>query len=81
MMPFVLFEIQFTLSLLVYILIATWYIKPLLSRLYREEALMPLLWVHAFRIVGGTIIAPGSVAAGVPVEFRMMIGYGDMATG
>lgn len=74
MMPFILFGIQFTLSLLVYALIAFWYITPRLSRLPREEALTPLLWVHAFRIVGGTILAPGSVAVGVPMEFRLMIG-------
>ncbi len=80
MMPFILFGIQFTLSLLVYALIAFWYITPRLSRLPREEALTPLLWVHAFRIVGGTILAPGSVAVGVPMEFRLMIGYGDLAT-
>jgi hypothetical protein len=43
-------------------------------------ALAPLLWVHAFRIVGGTILAPGAVAASVPAEFRTMIGFGDLAT-
>ena len=41
---------------------------------------MPLLWVHVFRIVGGTILAPGAVDAGVPMDFRVMIGYGDLAT-
>ena len=41
---------------------------------------MPLLWVHAFRIVGGTILAPGAVDAPVPAEFRTMIGYGDITT-
>jgi hypothetical protein len=46
-----------------------------------ELALVPLLWIHAFRIVWGSILAPGSVSPGVPTEFRVMIGYGDMATG
>jgi len=41
---------------------------------------VPLLWVHAFRIVGGTIFAPGAVEAGVPMDFRIMIGYGDLIT-
>jgi hypothetical protein len=71
---------QFTLSLVAYLLIAFWYVSPRLSRLSREMALAPLLWVHAFRIVGGTILAPGAVGAGVPTEFRTMIGYGDLAT-
>ena len=80
MEPIVLFGIQFTLSLIAYALIAVWYVMPRLSRLPREVALVPLLWVHVFRIVGGTILAPGAVDSGVPMEFRLMIGYGDMAT-
>jgi len=80
MEPIVLFGLQFTLSLVAYALLAFWYVVPRLSTLPRELALMPLLWVHAFRIVGGTILAPGAVDAGVPMEFRVMIGYGDLAT-
>ena len=80
MEPIVLFGIQFTLSLVAYALIAFWYVVPRLSRLPLEAALVPLLWVHAFRIIGGTILAPGAVDAGVPMAFRVMIGYGDMAT-
>ena len=41
---------------------------------------MPPLWVRGFRGVGGAILAPGAVDAGVPVAFRVMIGYGDLAT-
>src|SRR5437867_3985130 len=80
MEPIVLFGIQFTLSLLAYLLIAFWYVVPRLSGLPREAALVPLLWIHAFRIVGGTILAPGAVDAGVPMDFRVMVGYGDLAT-
>ena len=78
--PIVLFGIQFTFTLVVYSLIARWYVAPRLSRLPPELALVPLLWVHAFRIIGGSILAPGAVGPGVPTEFREMIGYGDMAT-
>lgn len=80
MEPIVLFGIQFTLSLLAYALLAFWYVVPRLSRLPREVGLVPLLWVHAFRTVGGTILAPGAVGPGVPMEFRTMIGYGDLIT-
>jgi len=78
--PLALFGIQYTLSLVAYGLIGFWYVAPRLSRLPRELALVPLLWVHAFRIVGGTILAPGAVDASVPLEFRTTIGYGDLAT-
>ncbi len=80
MPPIVLFGIQFTFSLAAYALIAWWYGAPRLSRLPREAALVPLVWIHTLRIVGGTILAPGAVDAGVPMEFRTMIGYGDIAT-
>ena len=76
----VLFNIQFTLALVAYALIAWWYVAPRLAGLSREKALVPLVWVHAFRIVGGTILAPGAVDAAVPAEFRTMIGLGDLAT-
>ncbi|HEY6680856.1 MAG TPA: hypothetical protein VI276_06570 [Actinomycetota bacterium] len=68
--PIALFGIQFTLNLAAYALIALWYVTPRLSRLPLELALVPLLWVHAFRIVGGTILAPGAVGPGVPTEFQ-----------
>ena len=80
MPPIVLFGTQFTFCLAAYVLIAWWYGAPRLSRLPRELALVPLVWIHVFRMVGGTILAPGAVDAGVPTEFRIMIGYGDMAT-
>ena len=80
MEPIALFSIQFTMSLLVYVLIAIWYVTPRLSRLPKELALIPLVWVHAFRFVGGTIFAPGAVDPAVPADFRTMIGYGDIIT-
>lgn len=80
MEPLALFAIQFTLSLAAYALIAVWYVTPRLARLPREVALAPLLWIHAFRVVGGTILAPGAVDAGVPMEFRTLVGYGDLLT-
>ena len=80
MEPIVLFSIQFTFFLAAYVIAAWWYVAPRLARLPRELALVPLVWVHAFRMVGGTILAPGSVDASVPSEFRTMIGFGDMTT-
>jgi hypothetical protein len=80
MSPIVLFGAQFTLSLVAYALIGFWYVAPRLSGLPVATALAPLLWVHAFRIVGATILAPGAVDPGVAMEFRAMVGYGDIAT-
>jgi hypothetical protein len=78
--PLVLFSIQFTFALVVYALAARWYMWPRITSLPPVVALVPLVWVHVFRFVGGSILAPGSVGPGVPSEFREMIGYGDMVT-
>jgi hypothetical protein len=80
MEPIVLFGIQFTFFLVAYALIGWWYVSPRLAGLPREAALVPLVWVHTFRMMGGTILAPGAVDAAVPAEFRTMIGWGDMVT-
>ena len=78
--PLALFSIQFTFALIAYALAARWYVVPRLRPLPVAVALVPLVWVHVFRIVGGSILAPGSVGAGVASEFREMVGYGDMVT-
>jgi hypothetical protein len=80
MEPIVLFGIQFSLSLAAYGLIAWWYVLPRLARMPREAALVPLLWIHAFRVIGGAILAPGAVDAAVPMDFRLAVGVGDMTT-
>ncbi len=80
MKPLILFGIQFTLALVAYALLAWWHLAPRLAKLDRHQALEPLVWVHAFRIVGGAILAPGAVGLGVSLAFRRMIGIGDMAT-
>ena len=80
MKPIVLFSIQFSLSLVAYALIAAWYVVPRLSERPRDAALQPLLWVHAFRVAGGAVLAPGAVAAAVPIAFQRMVGYGDLIT-
>ena len=80
MQPIVLFGLQFTFSLVAYAVAAWWYLVPRLARLPREAALVPLVWIHVLRIAGGTILAPGAVGDAVPMDFRTMIGYGDMLT-
>lgn len=81
MKPILLFGTQFTLMLVAYTLIGLWYAVPRLSGQPREAALQPLVWVHVFRVIGGTVLAPGAVGAGVPLLFAKEIGYGDMITG
>ena len=44
-------------SLLIYILIARWYVAPWLAARERAEALIALLWLHVFRYVALQIFA------------------------
>lgn len=80
MKPILLFGTQFTLSLVAYALVGLWYVAPRLARRPREAALQPLVWIHAFRMIGGTVLAPGAVGVGVPLLFAKQVGYGDMIT-
>ena len=69
MAPIVLFAIQFTFSLGAYALLAWWYLAPRLAKLPREVALVPLIWIHTFRIAGATILAPARSTAQYPSTF------------
>jgi hypothetical protein len=77
--PTLLFILQTMISLIVFALAARWYLAPRLARLPLEEALVPLVWVHALRNVGMTVLAPGTVDPAVPEVFKVMIGYGDLS--
>jgi hypothetical protein len=79
--PLALFSIQFTFVLIAYALAAHWYLWPRIAPLPAAVAVVPLIWVHVFRVVGGSILAPASVGPSVPAEFRELVGYGDMITG
>jgi hypothetical protein len=79
--PLALFSIQFTFVLIAYALAARWYLWPRIASLPAAVAVVPLIWVHVFRVVGGSILAPASVGPSVPAEFRELVGYGDMITG
>jgi len=79
--PLALFSIQFTFVLIAYALAARWYLWPRIAPLPAAVAVVPLIWVHVFRVVGGSILAPASVGPSVPAEFRELVGYGDMITG
>jgi hypothetical protein len=80
MQPMTLFGIQFTLALAAWCVLAFWAVAPRLYRLPRSAAVLPLVWVHVGRVIGGTILAPGAVQDGVPMSFRVMVGLGDMIT-
>src|SRR5579859_912530 len=73
-----IFWMQLLTSLIVFGLVAVWYVWPLLSKLSFNSALIPLLFVHVPRYVGMTLLVTGMVDAKLPGEFLSAAAYGDL---
>lgn len=78
MSTFQIFGLQFLLSLVVYGLLARWYLAPRLAALPLSSALMPLLFLHAFRHLGMVFLVPTVVGPGLQAEFAVPAAYGDL---
>ena len=81
MNAFQIFGLQTTLSLIVYALIAKWYVWPRLTTLPLHEALVPLLFVHALRHIGTTVLVTGVIDPATPQAFTVPLAYGDLVAG
>ena len=75
------FGLQLVLSLIVYALIAQWYVAPWLAEKSIQQALIPLILPHAFRHIGLTFFVPGVVAHPLPSFFAYTAAYGDLVSG
>jgi hypothetical protein len=73
-----IFGLQFLMSLLVYGLIARWYVAPRLAALPLPAALTPLLPLHATRYLGMVFLVPTVVGAPLPRDFAVPAAYGDL---
>ena len=76
-----IFGLQLVLSLIVYALIAKWYVSPWLAEKSIQFALIILIFPHAFRHVGLTFLVPGVVGSSLPISFANMAAYGDLISG
>lgn len=76
-----IFGVQFALSLIVWTMLAVWWLAPALDRLDRNEALLWLTAPHAFRHIGLVFLVPGIVAPDLASDFAGAAAYGDLAAG
>ena len=76
-----IFGLQFFLSLVVFALLATWYLNPWLKKQASADALFWLTLPHAFRYIGLVFLVPGVVAPSMPSSFSLLAAYGDLAAG
>jgi hypothetical protein len=80
MSPTALFGLQFSFSLVLSGLVATWYVWPRLKTVPVSAALPPLFLAHALRYLPMTAFAPGQIGPGAPMDAMAAIAYGDLAS-
>src|SRR5262245_1251347 len=80
MTPTALMGVQFTFSLVVFALVARWYITPSLNARPLNEALVPLFLAHTLRYLPSSAFAPGQIDPRVPRDAMAAIAYGDLAS-
>ena len=67
--PQIIFVVQFVVSLVVWGLIAKWWLAPWLEKVSHHQALLYLTLPHAFRHMGMVFVVPGVVAEPLPSNF------------
>ena len=80
MSPTTLTGVQFTFSMVLFVLVAKWYISPALNKLPVNSALVPLFLVHGLRYLPSSAFAPGQIDPHVPTSAMSTIAYGDLAS-
>ena len=76
-----IFGLQLVLSLIVYALIAKWFVSPWLAEKPIHQALILLIFPHALRHLGLTFFVSGVVAQPLPTYFTNTVTYGDFVSG
>jgi len=74
-----IFGLQFLLSVIVFGLLARWFLAPWLRSLSQHQALFWLTLPHVFRYVGLAFLVPGLVVHPLPGYFAIPAAYGDLA--
>ena len=76
-----IFGLQLVLSLIVYGLLAKWYVVPWLAKQPIHQGLMLLIFPHTLRHLGLAFLVPGLVAQPLPSLFANTVAYGDLISG
>ncbi len=73
-----IFWMQLLTSLVIFSLVTAWYVRPHLTKLSLNSALIVLLFVHVPRYVGMILLVTGMVDPKLPREFLNSAAYGDL---
>jgi hypothetical protein len=80
MSPTALQGVQSTFSIVLFSLVAAWFIAPALRKLAAEDALVPLFLLNALRYLPSSAFAPGQIDPRVPSDAMGVIAYGDLVS-
>lgn len=77
----IVFGLQLLLSIVLYSLLAKWFVSPWLKGKTQRESLFWLTLPHTTRHVGLVFLVPGVVSEVGPRSFAVFAAYGDLAAG
>ena len=73
-----LFGLSAFMSFVAFGLVTQLYIRPRLRILERDDALIPLVVAHTFRLIGLSFLVPGVVSPSLPSASASPTAYGDL---
>lgn len=76
MAPFIVLSVQCVFSLLIFSLLAKWYVIPAITKKH-SEILALLLIVNLFRYLPLSLFMPGQVSSNFPLHIKEIVAYGD----
>jgi hypothetical protein len=77
---FLIINVQAILGSISIIIGFRYWIQPRLAKLSFQDALLPLVFINAFRYLGLSFMAKEQFYDGFPIEFLTTVGLWDMAT-
>lgn len=80
MTNFVIINLQALTGTLAFILAFKWWILPRIANLSIYDALLPFVFLNAFRYLGLSFMAKEQMYDGFPADFLMQVGIWDFAT-
>lgn len=77
---FLIINIQAIIGTISIVLGFNWFIKPRLTNLTIQDALLPFVFLNTFRYLGLSFMAKEQFYSGFPSEFLTTVGLWDMST-
>lgn len=74
-----LVPVSVVLSVISWAVIAKWFVVPVLDKLPRDQALVPLILPHTFRFIGLWFLVPGVTSPTIDPGFAHPAAWGDLA--